>query len=99
MAETLGDGAIAARLTELSGWERSGDEIVRTVTAPSFPEAIAVVDEVAQPAEKADHHPDIDIRWRTLRFALTTHSAGGLTARDFDLAEQIDQITVRRNAT
>ncbi|MGV1005296.1 MAG: 4a-hydroxytetrahydrobiopterin dehydratase [Candidatus Nanopelagicales bacterium] len=83
---------IAARLAAHPGWSQAGDEIRREVTAPSFPTAIAVVVAVADVAEAANHHPDIDIRWRTLRFALTSHDAGGLTAADFALADQIDQV-------
>lgn len=68
-----------------------GTTIRRTVTAADFPAAIAAVTAVALTAEAADHHPDIDIRWRTLRFALSTHSAGGLTDRDVTLATSIDE--------
>ncbi|QKG19280.1 4a-hydroxytetrahydrobiopterin dehydratase [Actinomadura verrucosospora] len=92
MADTLDDTAVADRLRALPAWSRAGDEIRREVKAPSFLEGIAVVDEVARAAEDADHHPDIDIRWRTLTFALSTHSAGGLTGKDFDLAAVIDRI-------
>ena len=59
---------------------------------PSFMGAIAVVDRVAEVAEAMDHHPDIDIRWRTLTFACATHSAGGVTAKDIELARRIDEI-------
>ncbi|MGI5329674.1 4a-hydroxytetrahydrobiopterin dehydratase [Actinomadura nitritigenes] len=98
MADTLDDAAVADRLRDLPAWSRHGDEIRREVRAPSFPEGIAVVDEVARAAEDADHHPDIDIRWRTLVFALSTHSAGGLTGKDFDLAAVIDRIAARHGA-
>jgi 4a-hydroxytetrahydrobiopterin dehydratase len=90
MAELLSDADVTAALADLDGWERDGDSIVRTAELPSFPDAIAVVDRVAQDAEERDHHPDIDIRWRTLTFRLSTHSAGGLTAKDTELALQID---------
>lgn len=98
MADTLDAAAVADRLRALPGWTRTGDEIRREVKAPSFPAGIELVAEVARAAEEADHHPDIDIRWRTLRFALTTHSAGGLTGRDFDLAATIDAIAGRHGA-
>ncbi|GAB2623662.1 4a-hydroxytetrahydrobiopterin dehydratase [Streptomyces capparidis] len=85
-----------AQLAELPGrlprWRREGDELRRTVEARDFPTAIAVVGEVAAEAERINHHPDIDIRWRTLRFALSTHSAGALTQLDVRLAETIDRI-------
>ncbi|MBD2894281.1 4a-hydroxytetrahydrobiopterin dehydratase [Spirillospora sp. NPDC000708] len=98
MADTLDDAAVADRLRDLPAWSRHGDEIRREVKAPSFAEGIAVVDDVARAAEDADHHPDIDIRWRTLTFALSTHSAGGLTGKDFDLAAVIDRIAARHGA-
>ncbi|MGI9002375.1 MAG: 4a-hydroxytetrahydrobiopterin dehydratase [Pseudonocardia sp.] len=91
MAELLDDAAITAALADLPGWERDGDEIVRTAKLPSFPTAIAVVDRVAEIAEDRDHHPDIDIRWRTLRFHCSTHSAGGITDLDVALAKAISE--------
>ncbi|HEX5986518.1 MAG TPA: 4a-hydroxytetrahydrobiopterin dehydratase [Nocardioides sp.] len=75
---------------DLKQWTQDGDSLVRTVEAPSFLEAIDVVRRVAEVAEEADHHPDIDIRWRTLTFRLSTHSEGGITAKDLELAAQID---------
>lgn len=86
---TLTDAEIADALQKLPGWDRDGDSIVRTATLPDFEAAIAVVDRVADDAEAADHHPDIDIRYATLTFRLSTHSEGGLTAKDVDLAAQI----------
>ncbi|MFI0487597.1 4a-hydroxytetrahydrobiopterin dehydratase [Actinomadura sp. 9N215] len=98
MADTLDDTAVADRLRALPAWTRDGDAIRRQVTAPSFPAGIDVVTDVARAAEDADHHPDIDIRWRTLTFTLSTHSAGGLTGKDFDLAATIDEIAARHGA-
>jgi 4a-hydroxytetrahydrobiopterin dehydratase len=98
MADTLDDTAVADRLRALPAWSREGNEIRRRLKAPSFLAGIDVVTDVARAAEDADHHPDIDIRWRTLTFALTTHSAGGLTGRDFDLAATIDEIAARHGA-
>ena len=89
MADLLDDAAITSALVDLPGWDRDGDSIVRTAELPDFPTAIRVVGEVADDAERADHHPDIDIRWRTLTFRLSTHSAGGLTAKDTALAAEI----------
>ncbi|MFF3112645.1 4a-hydroxytetrahydrobiopterin dehydratase [Kitasatospora sp. NPDC057904] len=86
----LTEDEIAAALTDVPRWSREGEAIVRTADAPDFPAAIRVVDAVAEQAEALDHHPDIDIRWRTLRFVLSTHSAGGLTGLDFTLAARID---------
>jgi 4a-hydroxytetrahydrobiopterin dehydratase len=73
-------------------WAGDPAGISRTVQLGSFPEAIAVVGRVAEVAEERDHHPDIDIRWRTVIFRCTTHSAGGVTQRDIDLARRIDEI-------
>ncbi|WP_433801874.1 4a-hydroxytetrahydrobiopterin dehydratase [Actinomycetospora sp. CA-084318] len=89
MADLLSDDAVSSALADLPGWERDGDSLVRTAQLPSFPAAIAVVDAVAQEAESVDHHPDIDIRYSTLTFRLSTHSEGGLTAKDPDLARRI----------
>jgi 4a-hydroxytetrahydrobiopterin dehydratase len=92
MAEKLSDAEIEARLRELPGWSRAGDEIRKTFQLDSFPAAVAFVTRVAFLAEAAAHHPDIDIRWRDVTLALTTHDAGGLSERDFALAAQIDEI-------
>ncbi|MFF1870855.1 4a-hydroxytetrahydrobiopterin dehydratase [Streptomyces sp. CB03911] len=86
----LTEDEITAGLTGIPQWSRVGDTIVRTADAKDFPAAIRVVVAVAAAAEELDHHPDIDIRWRTLHFALSTHSAGGLTALDLALAARID---------
>jgi 4a-hydroxytetrahydrobiopterin dehydratase len=88
--ERLDDDDISTRLRSLPGWERAGDEIVKTFELPTFPEAIAFVTRIADKAEAADHHPDIDIRWRKVRVAFTTHDAGGLTELDVDLAHQVE---------
>ena len=80
----------AALAGDLKQWTQDGDSLVRTVEAPSFLEGIDVVRRVAEVAEEANHHPDIDIRWRTLTFRLSTHSEGGITAKDLELAAQID---------
>ncbi|KQV03228.1 MULTISPECIES: 4a-hydroxytetrahydrobiopterin dehydratase [unclassified Kitasatospora] len=87
----LTDDQITAGLAALPDWTREGEAIVRTAETASFPTAIAVVGVVAEAAEELDHHPDIDIRWRTLRFVLSTHSAGGLTGLDLTMAARIDQ--------
>jgi 4a-hydroxytetrahydrobiopterin dehydratase len=91
MPTLLDDAAITEALSTLTSWERDGDSLVRKAALPSFPAAIAVVDRVAEIAEKADHHPDIDIRWRNLTFRCSTHSAGGITDLDIALAGAIDE--------
>jgi 4a-hydroxytetrahydrobiopterin dehydratase len=88
----LTEDEITAALAALPAWHREGESIVRTAETASFPTAIRVVDAVAVAAEELDHHPDIDIRWRTLRFVLSTHSAGGLTGLDTTLAAAIDEM-------
>ena len=92
MAAKLSDSEIGARLEDLVDWTRQGDEIRKQFKLASFPGAIGFVTQVAFLAEAAGHHPDIDIRWRKVALALTTHDAGGLTEKDFDLAAQIDEI-------
>jgi len=88
----LSDAEIEQRLDDMSGWARVGDELRKTFQLGSFPAAIAFVTHVGFLAEAAGHHPDIDIRWRKVTLALTTHDAGGLTEKDFDLAAQMDEI-------
>jgi 4a-hydroxytetrahydrobiopterin dehydratase len=95
MADLLEADALLAALAKLDGWSGDPEAITRTVRLASFPAAIAVVDRVAEAAEELDHHPDIDIRWRTLTFRLSTHSAGGVTHRDVRLARRIDEIVAR----
>nr|BFE63320.1 4a-hydroxytetrahydrobiopterin dehydratase [Dactylosporangium thailandense] len=92
MADVLGNDDVSAALGELAGWSGDAEGIERSVTAPSFLDGIRLVAEVAHVAEAADHHPDIDIRWRTLTFRLSTHSAGGVTEKDLALARQINEL-------
>ena len=92
MADLLDADSVRSAVAVLDGWEGGTDAIVRTVGLRSFPAAIAVVDRVAKVAEEMDHHPDIDIRWRTLHLVLSTHDSGGITGRDVDLAQKIDAI-------
>ncbi|MGH8776246.1 MAG: 4a-hydroxytetrahydrobiopterin dehydratase [Jiangellaceae bacterium] len=95
----LGDDGVSAALADLPGWSGDARYITRTVTASDFLSAIRTVDDVAMVAETMDHHPDIDIRWRTLTFTLSTHSAGGVTAADVELARGIDEAAERHGAT
>lgn len=88
----LTDDEISERLGALPGWERSGTEIHRRFDLPSFADAIAFVVRVGFLAEAAKHHPDLDLRYRTVQVALSTHSAGGLTPDDFDLAREIEAL-------
>jgi 4a-hydroxytetrahydrobiopterin dehydratase len=77
---------------QLPAWGRVGGAITRAVEAPGFLQGVALVVQVARAAEEADHHPDIDIRWRTVTFTLSTHSAGGITDKDLALAAEIDRL-------
>jgi 4a-hydroxytetrahydrobiopterin dehydratase len=86
----LTDAEIEAAVALLPGWERDGITMRRSFTWGSFPLAIAFVVEVGFLAEAADHHPDLDIRWRTVHVALTSHDVGALTKRDFKLAAAIN---------
>ena len=88
----LDDDAITAALTTLSGWERAGDEIVKTYQCASFPAAVAFVVQIGFAAEVRNHHPDLDIRWRNVKVALSTHDAGGITDKDVELAGAIEEL-------
>jgi len=90
----LTDSEVQLRLTATEGWRRGEDSsIVRDLTFPDFSAAVAFVDRVAELAEAANHHPDILIHsWNRVRLTLSTHSEGGLTDADFQLAAQIDGI-------
>ncbi len=83
---------IAEKLTRLKGWSLEGKEIRKTFELQDFVRAMGFVSSVALLAEKANHHPDIDIRWNKVTLALSTHSAGGLTDKDIALAEQVDRL-------
>ena len=84
------DEEIGRRLPELGGWEFDGRQLTRLFVCPSFAAAIAFVGRIADAAEKAGHHPDIDIRYDTVRLHLMTHSAKGITDKDFALAREIN---------
>jgi 4a-hydroxytetrahydrobiopterin dehydratase len=88
----LDDTAIDEGLQRLPGWERRGNQIVKSFMRQDFAQAMAFVNEVAGAAEAAGHHPDIDIRWNTVILALSSHDEGGLTERDFQLAARIQEL-------
>ncbi len=81
---------IKSKLSKAKGWKRVGKEIKRTYTFDDFNQSIAFVNKVASLAEKADHHPDILIQYDKVTLTLSTHDEGGLTSRDFKLAERMD---------
>lgn len=88
----LTDAEIEAGLEELDGWERNGNEIVKVYKNKSFVDSLGFVAKVAILAEKADHHPDILIQYRNVTLTLSTHSKGGLTEKDLNLAREIDAL-------
>jgi 4a-hydroxytetrahydrobiopterin dehydratase len=92
MPSALGDAEITSGLSTLSGWQRDGDAIVKAYECASFADAVAFVVRIGFLAEKANHHPDLDVRWRTVRVVLSSHDAGGITERDFSLAQEIEAI-------
>lgn len=98
-AQPLTPAELDRDLADLPGWTHAEGALVRTFTAPDFLTGIAIVDAVARVAEGANHHPDIDIRWRRVRFALSTHDAGNaVTAKDVELAHTIDRIAADSGA-
>jgi 4a-hydroxytetrahydrobiopterin dehydratase len=90
MPQPLPDDAVARELSELPGWKREGEEIVRTFDRGNFNGSIAFVNAVAAAANAADHHPDLAISWNSVTVRLSSHDAKGLTNRDFALARTID---------
>jgi len=88
----LSDEEIDGQLSGLAGWSREGDAIVREFDRGDFVGSVRFVDSIVEPAEAMGHHPDIEISWATVRVLITTHSEGGLTEADFDLARRIDSI-------
>lgn len=99
MSESMPAAQLATALERLPDWSGGTESIERTLAAADFPTAIRIVDEVARHAEEANHHPDIDIRWRRLRFVLSTHDAGGVTQKDLTLAASIDRIAAEHGAS
>jgi 4a-hydroxytetrahydrobiopterin dehydratase len=88
----LDDAAIATALRRLPEWRRDGDALVRTFTRRDWLDAVAFVDHIAPEAERRNHHPDVSITgYRNVTIRLTTHSAGGITERDVDLANWIEE--------
>jgi 4a-hydroxytetrahydrobiopterin dehydratase len=88
--ERLSDIAIQRELGSLPGWSRRGDVITKTYQFRNFLTGIDFVNSVAKAAEAADHHPDIDIRYTKIICSLSTHSAGGITQKDLDMAKKIE---------
>jgi 4a-hydroxytetrahydrobiopterin dehydratase len=88
----LNDAEIEERLEGLDGWERAGDEIRKTYTGEDFMSSVELVNRLAPQAEDMNHHPDLEISWNKVNVTLSTHSEGGLTENDFELAGRIDAV-------
>jgi 4a-hydroxytetrahydrobiopterin dehydratase len=93
MAQLLTDAEIQERANILSGWAVEGNKLQATRKFKDFVAAIEFVNKLIEPAESAGHHPDIEISYNKVKITLTTHDAGGLTQKDFDLAAVISQIS------
>lgn len=99
MSRLLSDEEIERQLSDLPGWSRDGDSLVASYDAPDFPAALRLIVESGEEAEQMNHHPDVDLRWKVTHWRLSTHSAGGLTQLDIELAHQISQVAARLRAT
>ncbi len=86
----LTDEQVDSAISDLDGWEHADGALRRSVKFPTFLDGIDAVRRVGEHAERKDHHPDIDIRWRTVTFALVTHSEGGITDKDVQMATEIN---------
>ncbi len=89
----LSDEEIQGKLGELDGWERDGDAIRKKFDRGDFVGSVKFVDSVVLPAEEMGHHPDLEISWSEVTVKITSHSEGGLTANDFELAAKIDALS------
>ncbi|MFN8163436.1 MAG: 4a-hydroxytetrahydrobiopterin dehydratase [Solirubrobacterales bacterium] len=88
----LSDSEIEAKLAGLSGWERQGSAILKTFDRGDFVGSVGFVSSLVEPAEAMNHHPDVEISWDKVTVTISTHSEGGLTAADFELAGKIDAL-------
>lgn len=88
----LSDDDITAWLDRLAGWQRDGDSITRELKFDDFQGSVDFVNRITPPAEEMNHHPDIAISWNKVTLTLSTHSEGGLTENDFELATRIDSL-------
>ncbi len=93
MAQLLTQEEIQKQLSDLAGWTTEGSKLECTRKFKDFVQAVEFVNKLVEPAEAAGHHPDIEISYNKVKISLTTHDAGGLTQKDFDLAKVISQIS------
>ena len=92
MSDLLTEDVLSANLKKCPEWDVEGKEITRLIEFESFQEAIDFVNDLAEVAEEADHHPDIDIRYAKVILHLTTHDEGGITSSDIEMAKRIDNM-------
>jgi 4a-hydroxytetrahydrobiopterin dehydratase len=88
----LGEEEIDARLGELEGWQREGDAIVKEFELHDFAGSVEFINRLTPVAEEMNHHPDLRVSWNKVVVSITTHSEGGLTGNDFELAKSIDPL-------
>jgi 4a-hydroxytetrahydrobiopterin dehydratase len=88
----LSDSEVEEKLAGLSGWERAGAAIAKSFKRGDFVGSVRFVGRLVEPAEGMNHHPDVAISWDEVTVTISTHSEGGLTAADFELAEKIDAL-------
>jgi 4a-hydroxytetrahydrobiopterin dehydratase len=98
MSRLSTDEEITRQLGTLPGWRRDGDSLVASYDAPDFPTAVQLIVDAGDQAEQMGHHPDVDLRWTVTHWRLSTHSAGGLTQLDIELAHRISQAAARLGA-
>jgi 4a-hydroxytetrahydrobiopterin dehydratase len=98
MSRLLTDEEIDRQLGDLPGWRRDGGSLVVSYDAPDFPTAVQLIVAAGDEAEQMGHHPDVDLRWKVTHWRLSTHSAGGVTQLDIELAHRISQAAARLGA-
>jgi 4a-hydroxytetrahydrobiopterin dehydratase len=89
----LDDAEIKAKLADLPGWQRSGEAIAKTFSCDDFVGSVRFVESLVEPAEAMGHHPDLEVSWDKVTVTISTHSEGGLTAADFELAARVDGLS------
>jgi 4a-hydroxytetrahydrobiopterin dehydratase len=88
----LSDQEVESRLSTHPGWERAGEAIAKTFERGDFVGSIGFVESLVEPAEEMNHHPDLEVSWSSVTVRISTHTEGGITAADFELAEKIDAL-------
>jgi 4a-hydroxytetrahydrobiopterin dehydratase len=99
MSRLSTDEEISRQLRDLPGWRRDGGSLVASYDAPDFPTAVQLIVQAGDEAEQMGHHPDVDLRWKRTHWRLSTHSAGGVTQLDIELAHRISAAAAQLGAT